>query len=232
MKFMSFNTQHCFSFLERKIDYSLMAETIRAFDPDFVGLNEMRGFGDLPGYEAQTEALSKLTGMERFYFGKAIDVQGKGPYGNAFLSKIPLLSVETVHIPDPSPEEIVRKIEHRCIIKAKLEGDITVLVTHFGLSVPEKKNAVVTVLEHLEDERCVLMGDLNMTPDDEILSPIFERMKDTAVAFPSPRFSYPSDRPTVKIDYIFASPDARILSADVPSVIASDHRPHLAQIEF
>ena len=34
-----------------------------------------------------------------------------------------------------------------------------------------------------------------------------------------------------KIDYIFVSPDIKIKSADIPEIIASDHRPHIAVIE-
>jgi endonuclease/exonuclease/phosphatase family metal-dependent hydrolase len=36
----------------------------------------------------------------------------------------------------------------------------------------------------------------------------------------------------VKIDYIFVSPDVRVVSADIPATVASDHRPHVATVEM
>ena len=106
------------------------------------------------------------------------------------------------------------------------------LVTHFGLVDTEKVNAVKTVIENIEDEKCILMGDFNVQPDDEVLKPIRDRMKDSADLFESPLLSFPSDNPVKKIDYIFASKDLEIISADIPSVVSSDHRPHIAEIKL
>ena len=76
------------------------------------------------------------------------------------------------------------------------------------------------------------MGDLNVRPDNPLLLPIRERMKDTADLFDEPKMSFPSDAPTRKIDYIFVSPDIEVVSADIPAVVASDHRPHTATVKF
>ena len=230
MKIMTFNTQHCLNYLEQKIDFPLMAKTITNLGADIIGLNEMRGAGEHPEYTAQTETLSALTGIENYYFAKAIDVGGVDPYGNGLLSKIPFASVETVPIPDPVPKAGGRGYETRCLLKAKLQNGFTVLVTHFGLNPDEQENAVATVLKHLTDEKCILMGDFNVTPDNPVLSPIRARMRDTADAFPVPLLSFPSDRPEIKIDYVFVSPDVEVLSADIPAVVAADHRPHTADI--
>ena len=91
---------------------------------------------------------------------------------------------------------------------------------------------VNTVLKHLKGEKCVLMGDFNLVPEHPLLVPIREKMKDAADLFDEPKLSYPSDAPTRKIDYIFVSPDIELISADIPAVVASDHRPHTAEIKF
>ncbi len=222
MKLMTFNTQHCLSYLENKIDYELMARVISDFDADVVGLNEM--------YLGQTEKLSKLTGIKYSFFAPAIEIPGRGLYGNGFLSKLPILSAENIPIPDPEIKEYKGYYETRCILKAELEGGLTVLVTHFGLNPDERENAVKTVLKHLKDEKCVLMGDFNSLPEDPILDPIRERMKDVSDIFAEPKLSFPSDNPDRKIDYIFASRDIEVISADIPAVVASDHRPHTATV--
>ncbi len=232
MKIMSFNTQHCLSFIDKKIDFEIMARAINDLGADVVGLNEMRGLGTHPEYTAQVERLAELCGMKYYYFAKAIDVKGKGPYGNGILSKIPLLNARVIPIPDPPKHIGGRGYETRCVLKAELEGGITVLVTHFGLNPDEQESAVKTVVESLRDRRCVLMGDFNVTPENSVLEPIRSRMNDTADRFDSEKLSFPSDMPDRKIDYIFVSPDVTVSDADIPPVVASDHRPYIATVSF
>lgn len=230
---MTFNTQHCLNYLTGKIDFSAMAETILKFSPDIVGLNEMRGKGENPEYTAQTEKLAELCGMPFFYFAKALDVGGKNPYGNAILSKIPIISAETMLVPEPLEKIEGKHYEQRCVLNAKLPNGMTVLVTHFGLSPEEQINSVKVLGELITDKRCILMGDFNVTPDSDIIIPIREKMKDTADSFSTPDLlSFPSDKPHCKIDYIFVSHDIKVDFADIPDVVASDHRPHIAHISL
>ena len=206
-----------------------MARVILDLGADVVGLNEMRGAGEDPEYTAQIEALAERTGMH-YSFAPAIDIPGHGLYGNGILSRLPILSVERVAIPDPSPRKYEGYYETRCILKATLEGGITVLVSHFGLQPDEAENAVATALESIAPEKCILMGDFNLTPESPLLSPLRAKMKDTADAFDGEKLSWPSDAPRVKIDYLFVSPDVTVLSADIPAIVASDHRPYVAEI--
>ena len=208
-----------------------MAKTILELGADVVGLNEIRGEGSHPEYTRQTEALAERCGMKYYYFAPAIEFD-KGLYGNAIISRVPIERAENIKIPDPNPRAYRGYYETRCVLKATLAGGITALVTHFGLNPDEQENAVRTVIESLEMQRCVLMGDFNLPPESELLLPIRARMRDTAELFGGERLSWPSDKPTVKIDYIFISPDLVVSSADIPAVVASDHRPHIATVEI
>ena len=76
------------------------------------------------------------------------------------------------------------------------------------------------------------MGDFNMEPDNQILSPIMQALQDAAKFFSEPKLSFPSDAPNVKIDYIFVSDDLKVEHADIPEIISSDHRPHVAIVEL
>ena len=76
------------------------------------------------------------------------------------------------------------------------------------------------------------MGDFNVTPENPVLAPIREKMKDAASLFGTQMLSFPSDNPNCKIDYIFVTPDVELVSADIPAIVASDHRPHTAEINF
>lgn len=232
IKIMTFNIQHCEHYIEHKINFNTIAEAVKNSGADIVGLNEVRGKGISTEYENQTGILSELTGLENQYFAKAIDFDGVNPYGNALLTRYALKSAETIVIPDPAPKTGCAYYETRCILKAKLENSLTVMVVHFGLNEDEQKNAVDMIIKNMETEKCILMGDFNVTPDNAVLNPIRERMKDAADCFEGALFSFPSDRPDRKIDYIFATPDIKIIKADIPDMTVSDHRPHTAVISI
>ncbi len=234
IKVMSYNTQHCLNYVTQEIDYDIIADTIKKCGADIIGLQEMRNESDSEEYDDQARILAEKLGFPYYYFAEAIRFEGKNPYGNALVSRYPLKSAETVIIPDPDPRGYDGYYETRCLLKAKIDvgGELCVLVSHFGLNPDEHQNAVATVVSELSPERCVLMGDFNMHPDDPILRPIAERLYDTADLFDSPKLSCPSDYPEEKIDYVFTSRDLKVLDADIPEIVSSDHRPHLATIEI
>lgn len=233
LNIVSFNTQHCLNYVTRQIDYEGVAKLIKELDADIVGLNEMRGEGDLPGYEAQMEKLAELTGYH-YFFAPAIMMGGTSPYGNGLLSRYPIKQAEKIMIPDPTEKTGKSYYETRCIIKAVIDvaEGLTVMVSHFGLNDDERFNAVNTLLPVLEDKKCVFMGDLNTTPEDPVLDGIRARMLDTAEVIGEDKLSFPSDKPVEKIDYIFTSRDIEVTYADIPEKIVSDHRPYIVKVNI
>lgn len=242
LRVMSFNIQHCHPYMNKEwdeIDFLLFIDAIRCFDPDIVGLNEVRGKGESPNYRAQARILADALGYHAF-FSPAIEIPNGGPYGNAILSKLPPVKTEIVPIPDPVRDPKRSWYETRCIAKAvyPVAGDttnsVTMLTTHFGLNPDEAKNAAETVCAEVKkaETPVILTGDFNLHPEDPILNPIRELLTDTADAFSRPLLSYPSDVPTEKIDYIFTSPSIKTNFATIPPVVASDHRPYFAVVEL
>lgn len=230
---MSYNTQHCLNFVTQEIDYDIIVDTIQRCGADVVGLQEILDEGTDPAFVAQTKIIAERLGFY-YYFAKAIDFGENNPYGIALVSRYPILSTEKVFIPDPQVRKYDGYYETRVLLKAVIDvgGGLNVLVSHFGLNPDEHENAVQTVISNLPKERCVLMGDFNMEPDNPILNPIMQRLYDTAQHFASPKLSFPSDTPIVKIDYIFVSKDIKVQYADIPEIVSSDHRPHIATIEW
>lgn len=225
LKITTFNIQHCENFRTEEIDFDAYAKAIASFGADVTGLNEVRSGGERSEYGFQTEILSEKTGMNG-YFAKATEIGKGNPYGNAVLTKLKIKNCRTVPIPDPEKPAYDGYYETRCVLVLETEEpEMTFLITHFGLNPDEHENAVKTVLSLIKDERCVLMGDMNVTPDDPLLTPIRERMNDSAAASDKSLYSFPSDNPDRKIDYIFTSKDIRVLSAEVPELVLSDHRP-------
>lgn len=233
VKLMSYNTQHCLNYVTRKIDFDIMADTILKCGADIVGLQEMRNESEHPEYENQAKILADKLGFY-YYFAEAIKFSGVNPYGNALISRYPIKEAEAILIPDPDPKTGDKYYETRCLLKAKIDvGEgLCVCVSHFGLNDDEQQNAVETVIANLEDKACVLMGDFNVKPENEVLKPIREKLYDTAEMFEGEKFSFPSDKPDRKIDYIFTSHDVKVYNADIPQIFSSDHCPHLATIEI
>jgi len=238
LKIMTFNIQHGVNHNESLkgnkdvIELEKDAAHINNYNCDIIGLNEVRGAGEHPDYTDQAKLLGKLTNRE-YFFGKAIAIPGKGLYGNAFLTQIPVKSAEIIPIPDSVIEEEGR-YESRSVIKAVVDAgkDITLFISHFGLMPSEQKNAVKTLITEAKkvNTPVIFMGDLNMTPDNEISKPLYEEFNE---AFgESNQNSFPSHDPSIKIDYIFLSKDIKIQSAQVAEKVVSDHCALIAEIEL
>ncbi len=236
MKVMTFNIQHCLDYKNRVIDFDLFAGAIKKYEADVCGLNEVRGAGPVKDYTDQTNILADKLGINR-YFGEAIKVKKTSPYGNAFLSRYPIKSAETIRIPDPFFKFEKASYETRCIIKAvaDVDGkDICFLVTHMGLAKGERKNAVKKLSELLDeiDIPVILMGDFNTEPDDKVFEPLRERLKDTQFKSVNPDVkTYPSDKPEVKIDYMFYR-GIDCLKAETVTEVFSDHLPIIAEFDL
>lgn len=185
IKFMSYNTQHCLNFITREIDFDIIADTIKKCEADIIGLQEIRDEGQDAVYQSQAKIIAEKLGYHYYYFAEAIRFGGVNPYGNAIISRYPIISAETIMIPDPEIKKYDGYYETRCLLKATIDvrNGLNVLVSHFGLNPDEQENAVETVVSNIPKEHCVLMGDFNMEPDNQILNPIMQGLQDTAKFF-------------------------------------------------
>lgn len=222
-------------------DLSKCAGVIASIAPDICGMNEVDNYMSRSGWVSQTEQIGEHTGMKGF-FGKAIsfDSEPKGEYGNAVLSKFPILEAEAISIPDPERKDEHAYYETRGVTRVKLDVNgtpVTVLQTHFGLAISEQQNAQMTLLKLLDQTEgpVILMGDFNIRPNNFLLNPIRERLQDTAAladgyfkTFPS----CPSNYPDCKIDYVFVSSHFKPLRLEIPQTKASDHLPYVVEVEL
>lgn len=225
MKIMTFNTLHFMDYISKNIDFPKFAEEIKTFDADIIGLNEVRNKGFIKGYTNQLKKVSALTGYD-YYFGKAISVGGLAPYGNGLMAKEKIMNAVTVKIPNPEKKTGDKMYESRCIIKAKIK-DYTVIVTHMGLNFDERENAVKAILQLAPEEKCIIMGDFNCTPDAKELKPLFDKYICSDVN----DFTFPADKPRIKIDYIFVSKDIKIKNRGTSENVVSDHLAQWIEIE-
>ncbi len=236
MRVMTFNIQHALNYKKQVIDIDLFVRAIKKHNADFCCLNEVRGEGPLKGYTDQTNAIGDGLGFYR-YFGEAIKVGNTSPYGNAITGRYPFKSAETIAIPITLDRSEDSNYEPRCIIKAvtDLDGsEICFLVCHMGLSNAERKNAVETICKIIDetDIPIILAGDFNTHPQDAVLKPLYDRLSDAnEKAEAQNTFTFPSDKPAIKIDYIFYR-GLNCTYSQVIDEIFSDHLPIVADFEI
>ena len=219
--------------LARDLNLEYSATVIREVQPDFVNLNEVRNHTQDIGPINQAYELGRITGYYPI-FSRAIDYGG-GEYGNAFLSRLPMLSSEIIHIPDPEIRISGHNYEHRCIQRIVLlagEQPITIFGTHFGLAPNEQENAVQLLLDLIAKETnpVLVMGDLNAEPDTPVVKPLFDALTDTCAG--SGILTFPSDKPEIKIDHILLKGNWQLLSIRCLDTQNSDHRPLIAELEL
>ncbi len=237
---MTFNVQHFRDYRypnENRIDLRRFSKYIAAQGADVVGLNEVFHNGPSRRHKKQAFKVARKAGYKNAYFAKAIELYGAYSYGNALLAKAPFQG-ETVPIPDPSEGELNGKYaETRCVLKAKFDFNgkkLLVLCCHFGLNDVEGRNAVDTVLKIIDGESVpvLLMGDFNQVPTSPVLAPLYQRFRGTDELLGSDNATYPSDKPTDKIDYVFVRGDVRVLNAQINREVVSDHFSVKATLEL
>ena len=218
--------------LYRDLNLEHAASVIRQVNADFVSLNEVRNHTSDIGPVDQANEMGRLTGYYPV-FAKTIDILG-GEYGIAFLSRLPVLESEVIHIPDPERVGDYH-YEHRCILRCVLLADgrpITVFTTHFGLAPTEQENAVATALSLIEQENnpVLFMGDLNAEPYTPETRPLFAALRDTCEG--KDFLTFPSDTPRIKIDHILYRGSWKVENVYSIDTQNSDHRPLIAELEL
>ncbi len=239
LKVMTFNIEHGLDYANyketkiEKINLDLSAEVINNEDADFICINEVRGLGKHPAYNGQEKIMAEKTNRN-VIFSKCIEFEEYGPYGDALLSKIPATSYEIIDIPDPEIKDEDEYYETRKLLKAEfdLEKKITVFISHFGLAKAEQRNAVEVLINEIKkvDTPVIFMGDLNMTPDCDIIQPIYGVLKEVYTS--GGPFTYRTPNPDQKIDYIFVSKDIEVKNVKTIEKMASDHFPIVAELEI
>ena len=245
VKFATFNICHCGDYRGWKkgdplpVNVENIANTIANLHAEIVGLNEVYTSDKENEYRDQTERLAKLAGYPYCVFaaGKKFD---RGTIGNAILSKYPITSVEKIAVPAPLESERVvtetKWYEDRVLLCAEMDingQNVRVISTHFGLNNLEQLRIVAAALPLLdESEKVVFMGDFNAQPKNAVLSPIYERLVSAADEMGNSDFTFASYEPMEQIDYIFHSKGIKTLSYQVHKVIASDHMPLTAELDF
>jgi len=238
VRVLSYNIHHGEG-MDGRIDLERLADVIRDTDADLVALQEVdRGVRRTNGVD-QPARLAELTNMEAV-FEKNIDYQG-GEYGNAVLSRLPVVFHENHDLPQSLPDEQRGLLEVHVRLEGRSAarengGHLIFFATHFDYHPDDgERMASVAMLRDLVEQReqvpIIVAGDLNALPDSRVIAAATDFMIDVFAGAGQEGVTFPADEPVRRIDYILhnAHPGLRCVVRRVnPEPVASDHRPVLA----
>jgi len=234
IKVMSYNIHHGNPpAVPDKIDLVAIASVIKKANPDLVALQEVDVHTTRSGKDLhETKQLAELTGMH-YYFFKSIDVYD-GAYGNAILSKYPIVHAEGHILPMKSG--LAGEQRSVAIIKIEPVSGKAVLFasTHLDLKKPHREIQATTLVDLFKDRvtPVVLCGDFNDVEGSVPLTILDKEFERTCSGQECPG-TIPVDSPKRTIDFIMYHPKTsmRVKSSTViAETYASDHRPVLAEL--
>ena len=233
IRILSFNILHGAT-TQGDFDLDLLARVIKNANPDFVALQEVDFKTNRTyKYDLATELgwRTKLVPL----FGRAMKYDD-GEYGVAILSKHTFLSSRNIALPSTPGNEPRVALEITATIDSK--DTIAFVVTHLDHLKDEKDRVVqvkkINEIFSLNVYPTILAGDLNAVPGSTPVN-ILEEMWSASYDKKNPKPTFPSDNPTIKIDYVMFYPKNswRVLETEVfQDSIASDHCAYLVTIEL
>jgi len=220
--------------MDKKLDLQRIASVINSEHPDLVGLQEVdRGVKRTEGKDEIAE-LAKMTDM-RYAFAHNLDYQG-GQYGVAILTRFPIGAI------DHRKYENRREAERRGMIRVEVDvggKTINFVTTHLDYQYEDGRLfEVEQMLKFLKDIKgpLIVVGDLNDEPSGTAYKLMLTSFEDAWMPEHAKEAgpSYPADKPTKRIDYIFTRRTDRVRArkAWVVSTLASDHVPVMAELEI
>jgi endonuclease/exonuclease/phosphatase family metal-dependent hydrolase len=213
-------------------DLSRIAEIIKEANVDIVGLQEVDNFQPRSKFVNQAKWLADELGMYGVY-GANLSV-GPSQYGNAILSRFPIVSYTNMPLPSGG-------LEPRGCLLAEMDVNgrqLAFLSTHLGLSKDERLRQVDSILDMIREIAVptVLVGDWNDIPDSEevttttsVLSDVYVRLKRENEGA---TFAFGTRKPNVRIDYVFVSSDIVVLDAKTIDTQGSDHYPVVVELDI
>lgn len=220
---MTFNIQEGFS-NENIWSLEETARVIERHDPDIAVLQEItRGWLVMSSAD-QVRWLAERLGMDYAYAGNSHD----GLWGNAILSKLPILSTDSVTF---STTDNLRR-SALAIEVDTADGPLLVIDTHLD----NPREATDVRLQQIEEliefwggtAPAIIAGDFNADPG----SVEWQAMIDAGLVDTGEGTTETTSEDERRIDYIFVTPDLPLSGYNVPDIWVSDHRPVLVELSL
>jgi endonuclease/exonuclease/phosphatase family metal-dependent hydrolase len=238
LRVLSYNIHKCIGGVDRRYEPQRVADVIHKLDADVLLLQEVDDGVPRSNGDSQVHVLGDLLGMKHRSWFANVDVRGGGKYGNAILSRYPI--IESTNIDLSIRFKKKRSVLHGVIRVRHDEVDRTIHLfnMHLGLARFERRIQLRTFLEshpfsHLHHETPVVVGgDLN-----DVYGRLGELLRPAGFRGVERRpLTFPAWGPMRALDAIFVrgSVDFLKLSRCDSELArrASDHRPLVADIRL
>jgi endonuclease/exonuclease/phosphatase family metal-dependent hydrolase len=170
-----------------------------------------------------------------YAFAFNLKYQG-GQYGVAILSRLPIMAT------DHRLYQNTREAERRGFIRAEVRIDgriVNFVTTHLDYQYEDGRVfEAQQLLRAMADVKgpLIVVGDFNDVPTGGAYKSVTDQFEDawTTNRAADQGFSYPSDKPAKRIDYIFTrrTDGIKATRAWVINTLASDHLPVVADLEI
>lgn len=211
-------------------------QTISAEAPDIVALQEVdkyRGIRSL--YANQLRAISESLGMQPV-FGANLDYEPPAPdeprrqYGTAIMSKYNIVASRNYHLSSFGKEQ-------RGLLEAEIDRNgerLYVYCLHMGLTEEQRIVQAEEALAVIKRRSgpVILAGDFNASPDSPEVQRLLEGGFFDSFAGTANDFTFPSDEPKRRIDYILYNSRLERRCESVIVSTASDHLPITAEFSL
>jgi endonuclease/exonuclease/phosphatase family metal-dependent hydrolase len=238
LRLVSYNIHKCIGGVDRRYEPERTAEVLRKLDADIILLQEvdtgvLRSRGD-----NQTEVLGDLVGMRYRTWYPNVDVRGGGQYGNAILSRYPIIESSNIDLTWRFKKR--RSALHSVLRVRHDDVDRTVHVfnMHLGLARFERRIQLNKFLDshpfaNLHHETPIVVGgDLN-----DVYGGLSELLRPSGFRGIERRpLTFPAWGPVRPLDAIFVrgNMDFMKLTRCETELAkrASDHRPLVAEVRL
>lgn len=209
-------------------DYQMIAEEITKLGADIIALQEVDNRLPRSNFINQAKEIARRLHMN-YVYAPAINFL-IGTYGNAIMSRYPIVSFQAVQLPF--------SVEPRELLDVTLAVDgypLHIYSTHLGLKKSERIEQFHFLYDYLQEKTgtsAIFLGDFNTKSADSLLTPV-------RTLFQDPLFKNKHNLVTINgkttygmIDHIFLSPDLTFVNAYSPLIGRSDHYPIILELEL
>jgi endonuclease/exonuclease/phosphatase family metal-dependent hydrolase len=235
LRIMSWNI-HGMRGRDDRADPERVALVIEEARADVAGLQEVGALGGPGELLDPAGTLARLTGLAQAY--GLTELRGGFPYGNCILSRFPITASRSYDLS-------VAGREKRGCLRADVDlgsSSLHVFNCHLGLDRRERRRQAAQLLsaDILRDAALayplVLVGDFNAWSSRSAVPRWIRRqLSDAAVVARTPRATFPSVFPLVRLDRAYVDSAVRVLACTVHDSalarLASDHLPVVTVIE-
>ena len=240
---MSFNIRHAQG-MDDQVSLQNIAAEIERSGADIVGIQEVDRFLPRSGLADQPAELARLLNMNVCYspsedrYGTSKTsayIRDKdeqtgldGQYGNAILSRFPIIAHQFRYLPGDR--------ERRSLLQAEIEingSTLNFLCAHLGLNETEQMAQVDVLFDVIKSTfgEMVLLGDFNMTPENPLIAKLTSiipkvPLRDNVTTFAG------NEGEIMEIDHIFSNLPRDKDAAWTQVTNASDHHPIQAQLKL